>query len=191
MQTFSGRKPSQHPFEIKWFVDLLLKHGVTRYLEVGARHGDTFHYVMSALPKGSFGVALDLPGARWGKSDSQKALHKAVEDLAKQERTGVVMLADSQDRRTAESVEQWGPFDAVLIDGDHSLEGVTRDFQLYGDMAPILAFHDIVGDGIRDKASGHPVEVPILWRQLKARREHVELVASGSKMGIGVLCGSR
>jgi hypothetical protein len=35
-------------------------------------------------------------------------------------------------------------FDLVFIDGDHSREGVMRDFDLIKDKANIIAFHDIV-----------------------------------------------
>lgn len=188
MKTFSGRKPSQHPFELKWFTDLLLERGVTRYLEIGARDGDTFHHVMSALPEGSFGVALDLPGAKWGRGDSHESLNRAAEDIGAQGKTAMVVLADSQQRKTADAISEAAPFDAILIDGDHTLAGATRDWTLYGEMAPLVAFHDIVGEGINDKKSRAPVQVPTLWAELKEAHEVVEFVATGSKMGIGVVC---
>lgn len=45
--TFSGRKASQNSYELTCFVDFLVKHGVKRYLEIGARHGDTFHHYLA------------------------------------------------------------------------------------------------------------------------------------------------
>ena len=38
LQTFSGRNPSQNEFELRSFIALLRDRGVTRYLEIGARH---------------------------------------------------------------------------------------------------------------------------------------------------------
>src|SRR5690606_15397754 len=65
LKTFSGRQASQDEAELTGFLRLLQDRGVRRYLEVGARHGDTFHYLMTGLPVGSVGVAVDLPGALW------------------------------------------------------------------------------------------------------------------------------
>jgi len=189
LKTFSGRKPSQHPAELGQFIDMLLRLGVRRYLEIGARHGDTFHAVMSALPKGSLGMAVDLPGGKWGQSNSQKALAAAAADIEAQGKTAVVVLADSHQAGTARTVRRHTPFDAVLIDGDHTLAGVTRDWELYGAMADVVAFHDIDGAGVTAKRGGHPVEVPLLWQKLRCGHGMArEIIAPGSKMGIGVLC---
>ena len=52
-------------------------------------------------------------------------------------------------------VKKRGPFDAILIDGDHSLAGVSKDWQLYGELAPLVAFHDIAGAGQAEKVTGN------------------------------------
>lgn len=187
--TFSGRPASQHPAELVPFVDMLVERGVTRYLEIGARHGDTFHYVMSRLPEGSVGVAVDLPGALWGQKSSRGSLERAARDLVALGYKASVLFGDSQTDATRRLVKGRGPFDAVLIDGDHSLVGVMRDWRLYHDIAPLAAFHDIVGTGQAEKRHDTPVEVPILWERIKRLPGAVfhEFVAPGSKMGIGVI----
>ena len=186
LQTFSGRKPSQHPDEIGRLVSLFRERGVRRYLEVGARHGDTFHYIMGALPIGSYGLAVDLPEARWG-AKSLPSLLAAVADITRMDRRAEVIIGDSQSNDIAAQVASCGPFDAVLIDADHSYDGVSRDLELYGSVAPLVAFHDIVGDGVQDKHSKRFVEVPKLWRELKDDCRHQEFIALGSNMGIGVI----
>jgi hypothetical protein len=188
LKTFSGRKPSQHPDEIGAFIDLMRSNGVRRYLEIGSRHGDTFHQVMTSLRSPIFGLALDLPGGLWGIKSSQRALELSVADLRSRGIQCAAMFADSQSAETAELVRLHAPFDAILIDGDHTLSGVSRDFELYGGMAPLIAFHDIVGAGQAEKVSNQEVEVPILWGRLKLEYEHVEFIGEGSKMGIGALC---
>ena len=40
-------------------------------------------------------------------------------------------------------MRQHGPYDLVFIDGDHSPAGVRADWQNYGPMARLVAFHDI------------------------------------------------
>lgn len=160
---------------------------VRRYCEIGARHGDTFHEVMLSLPLGSVGVAVDLPGGLWGRSSSRPSLEAAVADLRGRGYRASVLFGDSQSMATQRMLRSRGPFDAILIDGDHTLEGVTRDWELYGDMAEIVAFHDIVGSGQAEKVSGREVEVPVLWEQLREEHRNLEIVDDGSQMGIGVL----
>lgn len=187
LKTFSGRRPSQDESELRGFIQLLRDRGVTRYLEIGARHGDTFHEVMASLPAGSVGVAVDLPGALWGVEKSRNALNAVVSDLNSKGYKASALFGDSQTEATRRLVAGRGPFDAILIDGDHTLPGVTADWRNYGGMAPIVAFHDIVGTGQAEKVEGNPVEVPILWERIKAAHEVVEFVTSGSRMGIGVV----
>lgn len=201
LKTFSGRKASQHPAEIGGLVDLFRRENVRSYLEIGARHGDTFHHVMTSLPVGSVGIAVDLPGGAWGQSSSQAALEKAVADLKARGYRVAMVLGDSTSAEVWAAVgqahadliaEEPRGFDAILIDGDHRYPGVLADWRIWGRSAPLVAFHDIAGEGVRQKTSGDPVEVPRLWRELKESEppivSKIEFIGEGSSMGIGVLC---
>lgn len=187
LTTRSGRNPSQNEFELRGFIELLQAEGVTRYCEIGARHGDTFHEIMLALPVGSVGVAVDLPGGLWGTHKSRKSLVDAVSDLNARGYKCSTVFGDSQTEATRRIIKGRGPYDAILIDGDHTLDGVTRDWMSYKGMAPLVAFHDIVGEGQVEKPHGNPVQVPTLWAALRERHEFREFVDAGSRMGIGVL----
>jgi hypothetical protein len=187
LRTFSGRKASQDEGELLSFIDLMRRHGVTAYCEIGARHGDTFHAVMSSLPEKSKGVAVDLPGALWGTEKSRQHLKCVIADLRGRGYEATALFGDSQTDATQRILIGRGPFDAVLIDGDHTYYGARRDWELYRGLAPIVAFHDIVGNGEREKVHGTPVEVPRLWAEIKASGiKTVEFVSPGSVMGIGV-----
>lgn len=187
LKTFSGRRASQNEYELISFVALMKEHGVTNYCEIGARHGDTAHFIMLALPIGSHGVFVDLPGGLWGTEKSKNALNAVAADLRSKGYVIDVIFADSQSPRTREQIASLGPFDAILIDGDHTLKGVTKDWNLYRDMAPLIAFHDIVGNGQIEKVGGRPVEVPIFWDRIKTEYSHKEFVDTDSLMGIGVI----
>lgn len=184
--TFSGRAASQNEFELKSFINYLVENNVERYLEVGARHGDTFHEVMNHLPKGSYGLAMDLPGGLWGTTKSKEPLAKAVDDLNKNGYRCQYLYANSQSNETSYIVSKMPMFDAIFIDGDHTLKGVTQDWNNYKDRAHIIAFHDIVGIGQAEKVSKNPVEVPILWEEIRKRYKTIEFIDEGSKMGIGI-----
>lgn len=187
MKTFSGRRASQNEFELRSLISLFKNKEVKRYAEIGARDGDTFHEVMINLPVGSYGLAVDLPGGLWGKSTTVHNLRKAVSDLREKGYDVHYILGDSTDPRIIKKVKSHGLFDAALIDGDHTLEGVTKDWENYKDCASIVAFHDIVGQGQAEKVHNNPVEVPEFWAKVKEDYEVSEYVDAGSKMGIGVI----
>ena len=194
LNTFSGRKASQNEFELRNFIQLLKDKGVRKYLEIGARHGDTFYEVMTSLPPGSIGVALDYPGALWGTHKSKNWLSDVVADLNAKNYQARAIFGDSTSPDVVEYLTNLGPFDAILIDGDHRYAGVKADWINYCNLAPIVAFHDIVGTGQREKVSNNEVEVPRLWAELKGEKQgndftaFVEFIDEGSAMGVGVVC---
>lgn len=189
LKTFSGRNASQNEFELRSFIKFLKENNVGSYMEIGARHGDTFHEIMLSLPKGSKGVAVDLPGGLWGRDSSKISLKAAAIDLRQRGYDIEVILGDSTDPTIIEKVYAYGPYDAILIDGNHLYEGVKQDFENYAPLSPIVAFHDIVGSDQIEKVFKNPVQVPILWAEIKAAGyygETKEFVDKNSKMGIGV-----
>lgn len=189
LTTYSGRNASQNQFELDSFVSFMLGQGCWNYLEVGARHGDTFHHVMRRLGDASRGVALDYPGALWGTSTSGKALTKAANDLSGSGYKVQVVFGDSHDVEVVSAVRKHGPYDFALIDADHSYKAVVKDFEDYSPMADFVAFHDITGTLQSTHRSGYrvAVEVPRLWAELKAQYDCWEFVDTGSQMGIGVI----
>lgn len=184
--TRSGREASQQPFELERLIDILIERRVASYLEIGARHGDTFYEIVRSLPKGSLCVAVDLPNGPWGSSWSMDCLIDCVEELQKQGYNAHYVLGDSRAPEVVELVKSQGRFDAVLIDGDHRYDGVNADFSNYGD-GKIVAFHDIAGDGL--VCGENPVEVPKYWNEIKDRFEHEEIInpSDDRPMGIGVI----
>ena len=180
---FSGTKWPQFPQEIQEFIRLLKDSGVKSYLEIGCRHGDTFHAVGRVLPKGSLLVAVDLPGARSGKCTggkfpgSDKALHYAASDLKKRGQNAVVIIGDSHSGEVIKAISKYSPFDAIFIDGDHSFEGVRADWRNYGLMGTLIAFHDIRAE---EKGAAS------LFNELKQQYKHTEF-AFYDRGGIGVI----
>lgn len=184
--TFSGREASQNKFELESLIALLVEKKVKRYLEIGAREGDTFHEIMLSLPLPEFGLAVDYPGGLWGKHTTSKKLELAINDLKSKGLNCSCLLGDSKDMFIVREAERYC-WDAIFIDGDHTLDGVTADWKNYGDLAPIIIFHDIVGQDQKEKVHGNLVEVPKLWAVLKEEFKHIEFIDEGSQMGIGVI----
>jgi tRNA G37 N-methylase Trm5 len=140
------------------------------------------------LPSLKYGLALDLPGGLWGKTTTGRQLIKACEDLRRRGFHVEHLFGDSREVETQVKVLNAGPFDAILIDGDHTYAGVQADWENYRALAPIVAFHDIVGHDQRERVSNRAVEVPRLWAEIKeSGLRCVEFTAPGSAMGIGVV----
>jgi hypothetical protein len=185
MKTFSGVRSRQQLDELSAFISILQAEHVGSYLEIGACHGDTFHAVMSALPVGARGVAVDLPEAAWGKRSSRPALEAAVIDLRAKGYDASAIFGDSAATEVKQLIMVRGPYDAALIDADHRYEAVKADWLAYGPQARLVAFHDIDGDGVTSRYGR--VEVPRLWREIKGTFKHREIVGAVRGMGIGVI----
>lgn len=186
-KTFSGRRASMEAGELARLLELFAAEQVRSYGEIGAREGDTFHAVMSSLPAGSVGVALDYPGGHWGHEGSRQRLERVVTDLNGKGYAASCMFGDSTTAACVRQFAMRGPYDAIFIDGDHRLAGVTADWQNYRSLARIVAFHDIDGAQEKDK-TGATVDVPILWASIKAASARtMEFLTPGSHMGIGVV----
>ena len=186
MKTRSGRRASQQEAELNRLLEVIKDAGVTRYLEIGTRHGDTFFEVVRAMPKGSKAVAVDLPGGNWGLDSSRDSMIGCADELISLGYDITLIFGDSTAPDIIELVNKHGPYDAVFIDGDHRYEGVKQDWLNYG-TAPIVAFHDIDGRGVT--SGDMPVEVPRLWDEIKQHHTHESVIHcdDGRRMGIGII----
>ncbi len=188
MNTYSGHSVRQQSDEVNAFIKLLLAEDVRAYLEIGACHGDTFHAVMSALPKGSKGVAVDLPeSTAKGKTGPRAALKATVADLNAKGYDASVIFGDSTSVGVQQLAMVRGLYDAVLVDGKRHYEVVAKDWLAYGPMARIVAFHGVDADGQITKNGSMQVEVSRLWREIKSLYCNMEIIGHQRGMGIGVL----
>lgn len=177
------RAGNQDPDELARFIELVHEVGARRYLEVGCRNGDTFYAVMRAIGERGRGLAIDLPE----NPAARESLSSTVTELRLADMAADAIFANSQSEETIERVRQYGPFDLILIDADHRYAGARHDFDAYGDLAPVVALHDIASPP-GNMSDGAPNGVPRLWSEIKASgRSCREIVTPGSGMGFGVL----
>lgn len=83
-----------------------------------------------------------------------------------------------------------GHIDFVMIDGDHSYEGVRRDFEIQSSMPHrFLGFHDLIEPWEADPS--YRCEVWRLWRELEGRKTEIirpvrEIGLDHALLGIGI-----
>jgi predicted O-methyltransferase YrrM len=182
---------SQVESEIQGLIDVLASADVRRFLEIGSRYGGSLWRIANALPRGSLVVSVDSGSGMGGKKPGQQSsLAACILELKRRGYNAHMIVGDSQLPDIIGQVAKFAPFDACLIDADHELKGVTRDWLNYGPMARIVAFHDIAWEKPAGYMQPKLVEVPLLWNQLKREysraKEFVDR-STGGNMGIGVL----
>jgi len=183
---YGGRlRPTQATEEIVWLLGLLEQMQPKTIVEVGTDEGGTlFLWTRVAAPDALI-VAIDArPLGVLGQRSAYALVRKGL--ARKQQRIELVMPVNSQIPETVDRVRgitDGRPVDFLFIDGDHSYEGVKRDFELWSPLVRsggMIAFHDMRPD--------HPDGVPRLWAELKERFETEERIASTEpNYGIGVV----
>jgi predicted O-methyltransferase YrrM len=143
-----------------------------------------------ATPDGLL-LSLDLPA---GQGSAYPAWREPLYRGFARERQRIELVReDSHDTRTLEKVRKLladRALDLLFVDGDHSYDGVKKDFEMYSPLVArggTIAFHDIV-EGTEASVGG----VPRFWRELKQTHRHSEFVKSWQQggWGIGVLLDS-
>jgi predicted O-methyltransferase YrrM len=130
-------------------------------------------------------VSVDLPGGDFGGGYDERQAAK-IAGYRKPEQRLELIAGDSHDASVFLSVIRLlnsEPVDLVFIDGDHSYDGVRKDWLDYGQLGGLVGFHDIVF---------HPMQptcqVDRLWGELREEHRVTEFVDRKEAWGgIGVI----
>lgn len=184
MNNLYQTKALQIDAELDWLIAFFQREKVQSYLEIGSKYGGSLWRIANALPKGSRIVSVDMP---WGDRATIPHLQECVAELKRLGYDTHLLLADSTAKATVELVKVLGPFDACLIDANHLLPYVTKDWQNYGSISRLVAFHDIAWKMHPGRRSKTPIEVPQFWESIKGAYRHEEIKLEPRDNGIGVL----
>lgn len=188
-------KPSQSRWEFNQLLDRVAGAAPQRMLEIGTANGGSLFALMRVCEPDAHVISVDLPHGEFGggypvwKVPVYKAFARSGQRLD-------LLRGDSHSPSTLGAVKELlrgQPLDFLFIDGDHSYEGVRRDFESYRTLVRpggLIAFHDITPprpDVSREMYD--PGEVPRFWHGLRAVHGGEEFVDPNGQgcFGIGLV----
>jgi predicted O-methyltransferase YrrM len=160
----------QHTSEISRLLEIIAELRPRHACEIGSYNGGTLFLVSQMCTPDAKIVSIDI--------DNNGIKRRIYPRLAGEKRSIFCINGDSHldsTRARLEAILGRKPLDFLFIDGDHSYEGVRRDFELYGPLVRsggVIGFHDIVPDhrmryGVETR--NWVGEVPRFWNELKEK----------------------
>jgi len=180
--------PAQVQYEILLFLRVLKELKPRRILEIGTERGGTLFLFTYVADENATIISIDLPPGKYRFGYSYPYWkEKVYESFSFYNQRIYLIRCDSHNSKTLEKVKRilrGKELDFLFIDGDHTYEGVGKDFEMYSPLVRrggVVAFHDIV-PGPPENVGG----VPRFWNEIKGRYRHLEIVKDWNQGGYGI-----
>jgi len=171
----------QNRSEIVQAAEFFKNMNVRNFMEIGTDQGGTFA-IWSKLSEDGKRISVDMPHGTYGVSSYD--VNKRDEYLKSLGSNVTMIHGDSHSeemKNRISSVLEEGELDFLFIDGDHTYEGVKKDYEDYKKYVKDggwIGFHDIKDTDFHRRAN---CRVDILWNELEG--EKVEFVDNSSQFG--------
>src|SRR4051794_35035845 len=138
---------TQQTEEIRWLYDIVRELEPRTVVEIGLDEGGSLFLWTRAAAPDALLVSLDTrPSGRLKRFSPFQLVRRGF--ARDEQRVDLLLGVDSHEQSTLERLTGLlggSAIDFLFIDGDHSYEGVRRDFQLYAPLVRsggVVAFHD-------------------------------------------------
>ncbi|MFH1457415.1 MAG: class I SAM-dependent methyltransferase [Patescibacteria group bacterium] len=180
--------------ELTRLISLLKKRDLKTIVEIGTARGGSLHAWCKIANSNAMLISIDLPKGRFGGGYSKNDIKK-FKTYKKINQKLHFLRMDSHKKTTKQKLEKIlnnQKIDFLMIDGDHTYQGVKKDWELYNSLVNkggIIAFHDIV-----ETPREPGCQVDKLWKRIKNKNKIKEIIDHKSNYhiydqwgGIGII----
>jgi len=181
--------PHQVPEEFLKLLKTTAKRQLQAILEIGTWGGGTLFVLTKIASPNALIISLDLPEGRFGGGYYPYKI-PYYKSFAKFKQKIKLLRADSHSKSTFDKVKtilSERQLDLLFIDGDHTYEGVKKDFEMYSGLVKkggLIAFHDICYHAPETGSEVHK-----FWHEIKQCYQHEEIIKNEKQgwAGIGLV----
>jgi predicted O-methyltransferase YrrM len=155
-------------------------------LEIGTQCGGTLFLFTRVAAEDATVISIDLPEGKFGGGYPAWKSRLFKSFVISDQKVNLIR-ADSHMLETLDEAKRvlgGRPVDFLFIDGDHTYEGVRKDFEMYSPLVRkggIIAFHDIC-PGPTEEVGG----VPDFWQEVSAKQARKSIVKDHCQGGYGI-----
>jgi len=183
-------RPLQIRYEILKLLQILKQRSPKIIIEIGTARGGTLFLFTKVASIDALLISIDLPGGPSGQG-YPKVKIPLYKSFALPTQNLILIRANSHDFAILNKVKailKGRKVDFLFLDGDHTYQGVKRDFEMYSPLVQkdgIIGFHDIHLPISPNSTLG----VFKLWNKIKKDYNYEEIVQDWNEkhIGIGIL----
>ena len=146
-------------------------------------------FLFTKLCRSATIISVDLPSGEFG-GGYPKYRSEFYQRFIDEEQDMYLLREDSHLEKTRDKVGYLlgsDLLDFLFIDGDHTYEGVRKDFELYSPLVNeggVIAIHDIA-----PHRKNSNCKVKVFWDEIKSQYKHTEIIEDKNQKwaGIGII----